>query len=90
MVYVCERERECVCVRKDGTDPGRIILCVVDPMETNGTTSMLSQFVGVEGGGNRAEFIPGVAVTDTYRIEPKRNNNCDYNYDKINPYIVPP
>ena len=27
--------------------------------------------VGVEGGGiNRAEFIPGVAVTDTYRSEP--------------------
>ena len=29
--------------------------------------------VGVEGGGiNRAEFIPGVAVTDTYRSEPKQ------------------
>ena len=59
--YKLNRERTVACVRIPTTKYAKrwtVVLCVVDPMETNVTTSMLSQFVGVDGGGNRADFIP--------------------------------
>ena len=64
-VYVCVCERERERESEDGTDPGRIRIRVIEP---DG-----NEWYNVDRTNNFGRSLfPGVAVTDTYRSEPKQ------------------